>query len=96
MPPALGQGALGEDTLDHIMHIYIDGPSLDNFDTEKFVYDWFGSAVTLRHLNAHNSSRTETHEEANENVILLYRQIKIKALQNHSVSIYFYFVTWMM
>ena len=30
---------LGEDTLDHIMHINIDGPSFDNFDTEKFVSD---------------------------------------------------------
>ena len=26
---------LGKDTLDHIMYINIDGPSSDNFDTEK-------------------------------------------------------------
>ena len=61
---------LGEDTLDHIMCINIDGPSLDNFDTEKFVSDWIESTVTSRHLNGHNSSRTETHEEADENVVL--------------------------
>ena len=61
---------LGEDTLDHIMCINIDGPSLDNFDTEKFVSDWIESTVTSRHLNGHNSSRTETHEEVDENVVL--------------------------
>ena len=42
-----------------------------NFDTEKFVSDWIESSVTPRHLNDNNSSRTETHEEANENVIVL-------------------------
>ena len=61
---------LGEDTLDHIMCINTDGPSLDNFDTEKFVSDWIESTVTSRHLNGHNSSTTETHEEADENVVL--------------------------
>ena len=60
----------GEDILDHIMRINIDNPSLDNFGTEIFVSDWIESAVTSRHLNGHNSSRTETHEEANENVIV--------------------------
>ena len=43
------------------MHINIDGPSFNNFDTEKFVSDWIESAVTLRNLNSHNSPRTETH-----------------------------------
>ena len=56
------QTRLDEDTLDHIMYITIDGPSLDNFDPEKFVSDWIESTITSRHLNAHNSSRTETHE----------------------------------
>ena len=50
------------------MNINIDGPSLGNFDTEKFVSDWIESAATLI---GHNSSRTETHEEAGENVIVL-------------------------
>ena len=36
------------------MHINIDDPSLDNFDTEKFVSDWIEFAVTSRHLNDHN------------------------------------------
>ena len=31
------QTRLGEDTLYHIMGINIDGLSIDNFDTEKFV-----------------------------------------------------------
>ena len=53
------------------MHINIDGPSSDNFDTEKFVSDWIESVVTSRHLNGHNSSRTETHKEADENFIVL-------------------------
>ena len=61
----------GEDTLYHVMCINIDGPFLDNFDTEKFVSDWIESPVTLRHLIGHNSCRTETREKANENVILL-------------------------
>ena len=51
---------LGEDILDHIMYINIDGWSLDIFDTENFVSDWIKSAVTSRHLNGHNSSRTKT------------------------------------
>lgn len=63
------QTKLSEDILDLIMVINIYGPSLDNFDTEKFVSDWTESAVTSRHLNGHNSSRTEAHEEANENFI---------------------------
>ena len=62
---------LSMDTLDHILHINIDGPPLDNFDTEKFVSDWIESVFTLKLLNGHNSSRTETHEEADENVIVL-------------------------
>ena len=64
------QRRLGEDTLDHIIRINIDGPSLDNFDTEKFVSDSTESAVTSGHLSGHNSSRTETHEEADQNVVL--------------------------
>ena len=52
------------------MYINIDGPSLDNFDTEKLVSDWIESPVISRNLNGHNLSRTETHEEANENVIV--------------------------
>ena len=62
---------LGKDTLNHIMRFNIDVPFLDNFDTEKSVFDWIESAVTLKHLNGYNSSRTETHEEADENVIVL-------------------------
>ena len=34
------QRRLGEDNLDHIIPINIDGPSLDNSDTEKFASDW--------------------------------------------------------
>ena len=60
-----------EDTLEHITHMNIDGQSLDNFDTEKLVSDLVESAVTSRHLNGHNSSRTETHEEADEKVMVL-------------------------
>ena len=62
------QTRLGEYTLDRIN---INGPSWDNFDTEKVFSDWSESTVTLRHLNGHNSFETETHEEANENVIVL-------------------------
>ena len=62
------QARLGEDTLDRID---TDGPPLDNFDTEDFFSDWSESTVILRHLNGHNSFRTETHEEANENVTIL-------------------------
>ena len=62
------QTRLGEDILDSIN---IDGSSLGNFDTEECFSDWSESAVTLRHLNCHNSFKTETHEEANENVIVL-------------------------
>ena len=61
---------LGEDNLDHYININIDDPSLDNFDTEKLVSDWTESPVISRNLNGHNLSRTETHEEANENVIV--------------------------
>ena len=43
------------------MRINIDSLFLDNFDTEKFDSDWIESVITSRHLNAHNSSRTETH-----------------------------------
>ena len=64
------QTRLGEDTLDYIIRINIDGPSLDNFDTDKSVFDSIESDVTSRQLNGHNSSRTETHEEADENVVL--------------------------
>ena len=53
---------LVEDTLDYIMHINIDSPSLDNLNTEKVVSDWIESAATCR---------TETHEEADVNVIVL-------------------------
>ena len=62
---------LSEDTLDHILRIKIDGPSLDNCDTEKFVSDWIKSSITSRHLNDLNSYKTETHDEADENVIVL-------------------------
>ena len=62
------QTILGEDILDSIN---IDGPSLGNFDTEECFSDWSESTVTLRHPNGHNSFKTETHEEANENVIVL-------------------------
>ena len=62
------QTRLDEDTLDRIN---IDGTSLGNFDTEIFFSHWSESAVALRHLNGHNSFRTETHEEASENVIVL-------------------------
>ena len=62
---------LVEDILDHIMHINTDGPSLDNFDTEKFFSDLIQSAITSRHLNGYNSSRTEAHKEPAENVIAL-------------------------
>ena len=81
---------LGEDTLDHIMRIKIIGASLDNFNTEKFVSDWTDSTVTLRHLYGHNSSRTETHEEADENITFLRRQNKTKTLQDYFVCIYFF------
>ena len=64
------QTRLVEDTLDHIMRINIDGPSLDNFDTETFVSERIESAVTLTLLNGHNSPRTETHEEGDENAIV--------------------------
>ena len=52
------------------MRINIGGPSLDNFHTEKFVSDSSESAVTWKHLNGHNSSRTEAIEEADQNVVL--------------------------
>ena len=58
---------LGEDNLDHIMCINIYSPSFDNFDTDKSVSDQVKSPVYLRHLNIHHSSRTETHEEPDEN-----------------------------
>ena len=53
------------------MRINVDGPaSSDNFDTEKFVSDWIESTVTSKQLNGYNLSRTETHAEADENVIV--------------------------
>ena len=64
------QAKLGENTKDHVMHINIDGPSLDNFETENLII-LIEFTITLRHLNGHNSSRTEAHEEADENVIVL-------------------------
>ena len=67
------QARLGEDTLDYIMHINIDGSSLNSFDTGKFVFDQIESTITSRNVNGHNSSWTETHEEADENVILLLK-----------------------
>ena len=39
---------LGEDTVDHIIYINIDGPSQDNFDTEKFVFDWIEPTCFMR------------------------------------------------
>ena len=53
------------------MHINIDHSSLDNFNTEKFISDWIISTITSRQITGHNSSRTEIHEEADENVIVL-------------------------
>ena len=41
-------------------------------------------------LNDHNSSITETHEEAYEKVIVLLGQHKIKTLQDYFVCIYFF------
>ena len=61
----------GDDTLDHIICINIDGPSLDNFYSDKSVSDWTEFAITSRHLNGYNSSRTETRERADENAIIL-------------------------
>ena len=55
------------------MHINIDGSSLNSFDTGKFVFDQIESTITSRNLNGHNSSWTETHEETDENVILLLK-----------------------
>ena len=52
------------------MRINIDGSSLDNFVTEKFVSDQTESTVPWRHLNCHNLSRTETHELANYMLVL--------------------------
>ena len=54
-----------------LMRVNIDGPYLDNFDAEKFVSDWIESAVTSRHVNGHNSSWTETREEADKNVFVI-------------------------
>ena len=51
--------------------INIDGPSSDNFYTDKFVSDWTEFAITSRPLNGYNSSRTETCERADENAIIL-------------------------
>ena len=53
------------------MRINTDGPSLDNFDTEKIFSDLIESTITSRHLNGYNSSRTEAHKEPAENVIAL-------------------------
>ena len=40
--------------------------------------------------------RTGTRKEANENVIVLKRQNKIKTLQDYLVCIYLFFLTWVM
>ena len=53
------------------MRIKIIGASLDNFNTEKFVSDWIESTVTSSHLYGHNSPRTETHDETDDNIIVL-------------------------
>ena len=55
------------------MHINIDGSSLNSFDTGKFVFDQIEFTISSRNLNGHNSSWTETHEEADGNVILLLK-----------------------
>ena len=81
------QKRLGDYTLDHIMRI--NDPSLENFETEKIVFNRIESAITSRHLNGHNSSRTETHEVSDENVIVLQEQSKIKLLQDYSVCVLF-------
>ena len=58
-----------------------------------FWLEWI-HPVTLRHLNGHNLFRTETRKEANENVIVLKRQNKIKTLQDYLVCMYLLFLTW--
>ena len=58
-------------SLSGLMRVNMDGPYLDNFDGEKFVSDWIESVVTSRHVNGHNSSWTETREEADKNVFVL-------------------------
>ena len=77
------------------MCINIDGPSLDNLDTGKFVSDCIESTVTSRHLNGHNSSRTETHEEADGNVVLK-GQNKTKTFEDYFGCIHLFFLTLMM
>ena len=72
---------------DYIMRI--NDPSLENFETEKIVFNRIESAITSRHLNGYNSSRTETHEVSDENVIVLQEQSKIKLLQDYSVCVLF-------
>ena len=79
------------------MRINIDVPSLVNFVTEKFVSDWIESAVTSRHLNVYNSSRSITHKQADENVIVLKGQNKKRHCKIILFTfIYFLFFTWMM
>ena len=77
------------------MRINIDVPSLVNFVTEKFVSDWIESAVTSRHLNVYNSSRSITHKQADENVIVLKGQNKKKTLQDYFVYIYSFFIFYL-
>ena len=88
---------LGEGNLDQRMRINIDVPSLVNFVTDKFVSDWIESAVTSRHLNVYNSSRSITHKQADENVIVLKGQNKKRHCKIILFTfIYFLFFTWMM
>ena len=44
------QTRLGDYSLDHLMWVNIDGPSLDNFDAEKFVSDWLKNSPLLETL----------------------------------------------
>ena len=64
---------------------------LDNFDTEKCVSNWTESTVTFKHLNCHISFRVETHEKADENVIVSYGQNKVMTLQDYFVCICLFF-----
>ena len=86
---------LGEGNLDQRMRINIDVPSLVNFVTEKFVSDWIESAVTSRHLNVYNSSRSIAHKQADENVIALKGQNKKKTLQDYFAYIYLFFIFYL-
>ena len=77
------------------MCINIYSPSFDNFDTDKFVSDWVKSPVYLRHLNRHNSSRTETHEEPEEKFFFTRAKQNLKKRQDYFLSMCYFFLSWM-